>query len=129
MQPLLHYLDFNATAADKKGNDVLNVALIGCGGRGRGAAANALNADPNVRLVAIADIFPERLKMAEERLKNYGSRVDIPAKNKFSGFDAYTKVMALPEVDIVIHTTPPHFRPLHIGAVLLPANISSRKNR
>ncbi|MCH2206459.1 MAG: Gfo/Idh/MocA family oxidoreductase [Lentisphaerales bacterium] len=108
----------SATAADKKDNDVLNVALVGCGGRGRGAAANALNADPNVRLVAIADVFPERLKMAEERLKNYGSRVAIPAKNKFSGFDAYTKVMALKEVDIVILTTPPHFRPLHIEAAV-----------
>lgn len=102
----------------KGANDVINVALIGCGGRGRGAAANALNADPNTNLVAIADVFPERLGEAITRLKNYGSRSDVPASKQFSGFDAYQKVMALPEVDVVILTTPPHFRPMHIEAAV-----------
>ena len=109
----------NLFAKNPKGaNEVINVALIGCGGRGRGAAANALNADPNTRLVALADAFPERLGDAIERLKNYGSRTDVPKTKQFSGFDAYQKVMALPEVDVVILTTPPHFRPLHIEAAV-----------
>ena len=106
------------TAQSKSPNDVINIALIGCGGRGRGATANALNADPNVKLVAIADVFPERLDMAEKSLKNYGPRATIESKNRFSGFDAYKKVMALKEVDVVILTTPPHFRPMHIEAAV-----------
>ncbi|MCM8533135.1 MAG: twin-arginine translocation signal domain-containing protein, partial [Lentisphaeraceae bacterium] len=62
----------NTTFGQNKANNTLNVALIGCGGRGRGAAANSLNADPNVKLVAIADVFPERLNIAVKSLKNYG---------------------------------------------------------
>ncbi len=109
----------NVFAKNPKGaNETINVALIGCGGRGRGAAANALNADPNTRLVALADVFPERLKDATSRLKNYGERSNIPSSKQFSGFDAYQKVMALPEVDVVILTTPPHFRPIHIEAAV-----------
>ncbi|MCM8540188.1 MAG: Gfo/Idh/MocA family oxidoreductase [Lentisphaeraceae bacterium] len=109
----------NIFAKNPKGaNETINVALIGCGGRGRGAAANALNSDPNTKLVAIADVFPERLSEAVDRLKNYGERSNIPSDKQFSGFDAYQKVMDLPEVDVVILTTPPHFRPTHIEAAV-----------
>ncbi|NQZ56133.1 MAG: Gfo/Idh/MocA family oxidoreductase [Lentisphaeraceae bacterium] len=107
----------NIMAQSAKGsNDVINVALIGCGGRGLGAAANAMNADPKVRLVAIADAFEDRLSGPEVKLKGYGDRAVVAKDKRFVGFDGYKKIMALPEVDMVILTTPPHFRPIHIEA-------------
>jgi myo-inositol 2-dehydrogenase / D-chiro-inositol 1-dehydrogenase len=108
----------NILAAEAKGaNDKINVALIGCGGRGGGAAVNAMNADPNVQLVAMADLFEDRLQSAAGRLaRAKKTQFSVTDDKKFSGFDAYKKVMALPEVDLVILTTPPHFRPMHIEA-------------
>ena len=110
----------NIMAASAKGaNDTINVALIGCGGRGGGAASNALNADPKTRIVAFADLFPDRLEGTSSKLaKGYKDRAKVSADRKFVGFDAYKKVMALPDVDVVILTTPPHFRPMHIEAAV-----------
>ncbi len=93
----------------------VKVALVGCGGRGTGAAAQALNADPDVRLVAMADAFMDR---AEECLNNLlqkfeGSedRLNINRDTIFIGFDSYKE--AIDMADVVILTTPPAFRPLH----------------
>ena len=105
-------------AAPKKDGETINIALIGCGGRGRGAAANAMNADKNVRLIAMADVFPDKLEKAVSGLKGYGDRAKVEEKNIFIGFDAYKQVMAMPEVDMVILTTPPHFRSIHIEAAV-----------
>ena len=100
------------------GNDLLKVGLIGCGGRGTGAAANALNADPNAKLVAMGNVFPDRLAGSLKGLKDeYGNRVNVPSERCFIGFDAYRKVIAS-GVDVVILTEPPHFRPDHLKAAI-----------
>ena len=97
----------------------IRVALIGCGGRGSGAAMQSLNADQNTRLVAMADLFEDRLNGALQRFqKQKGDRVDVPPARQFIGFDAYKKVMELDDVDLVILTTPPHFRPQQFEAAV-----------
>ncbi len=106
-------------AKEAKGaNDFINIALIGCGGRGSGALANALHADPKTRLVAIGDVFPEQIAQSLAGCKGHGDRTAVPAERQFIGLDAYQKILALPDVDMVILTTPPGFRPLHIEAAV-----------
>lgn len=96
-------------------DDVIKVALIGCGGRGTGAANQALHTKQNVKLVAMADAFRDRLDGCYKELTNaengVNARVDVPEERKYVGFDAYKKAMA--HADVVILTTPPGFRPLH----------------
>jgi len=98
------------------GSDILKVGLIGCGGRGTGAAANALNADKNAKLVAAADAFEDRLQGCVKRLEaRYKDRVAVDQDHRFVGFDGYKKVIES-DVDVVILTTSPHFRPMHLKA-------------
>jgi predicted dehydrogenase len=96
----------------------LRVGLIGCGGRGTGAAADALQADKNVKLVAMADAFEDRLKGSLEtlRTRDIGPKVDVSSENQFVGLDAYKEVIK--RVDVVLLTTPPHFRPIHLKAAI-----------
>ncbi|MGB7394685.1 MAG: Gfo/Idh/MocA family oxidoreductase [Pricia sp.] len=97
-------------ANDKK----LKIALVGCGGRGTGAAVQALNADENLELVAMADAFEDRLSSSLMNIsKEMGEtkKVNVPEKNQFVGFDAAQKAMDL--ADVVILATPPGFRPQH----------------
>ena len=97
-------------------DSVLRVGLIGCGGRGTGATAQALQADPNVVLTAMGDVFQDRLDLAhQELLKIHPTKIKVDAAHKFIGFDAYLKVIAS-DVDVVILTTPPAFRPDHLIA-------------
>lgn len=99
-------------------SDTLRVGLIGCGGRGSGAANQALTADPNVVLHAVADIFPDRLNSSVENLQNnHGERANVPDERRFIGFDAYQQVIDS-GVDVVLLTTPPSFRPLHMAAAV-----------
>jgi predicted dehydrogenase len=100
--------------------NTIQVALIGCGGRGTGAAVNALSVDNGpVKLVAMADIFPDRLKDSYQGLKNnkdkeVAKRVEVPEDRKFIGFDGYQKAMdCLKPGDVAIFTTPPAFRWVH----------------
>jgi predicted dehydrogenase len=105
-------------SAHAAGSDILKVGLIGCGGRGTGAAANALNADPNAKLVAMGDAFSHRLEGSLKSLQAlYGARVEVPRERRFVGFDAYQKVIAS-GVDVVILAEPPHFRPCHLKAAI-----------
>lgn len=103
-------------AVHAAGSDLIQIALIGCGGRGGGAAANALSVKRGpVKLVAMADVFPERLatdlKNLQQRLS---SQVDVPADRQFIGFDAYQHAMdCLKPGDIAIFATPPAFRWVH----------------
>ena len=100
------------------GSDSLRVGLIGCGGRGTGAAFNTLAADPATRIHALGDLFADRLASADKELRERQSdRVDVPDDRKFVGFDAYKKVLA-EDVDLVILTTPPYFRPFHFAAAI-----------
>lgn len=98
-------------------DDVIKVALVGCGGRGTGAALQALLSKQNVKLVAMADAFRDRLDNCLKRIKSdddasgIQDRIDVPEERKFVGFDAYQK--AIPLADVVILATPPGFRPIH----------------
>ncbi|MEJ7769064.1 MAG: Gfo/Idh/MocA family oxidoreductase [Chitinophagaceae bacterium] len=97
---------------------VLKVGLVGCGGRGSGAALEALRADPDVILTAMGDVFPDRLNESYAALlKEEPARVKVGQQNKFIGFDAYQKVIDS-GVDVVLLTTPPNFRPDHLAAAV-----------
>lgn len=107
----------NAHAA---GDDQIKIALIGCGGRGTGAAAQALATKGDVKLVAMADVFPDRLEGSFKNLSkdgNIGKRIDVPQERRFTGFDSYQKAIDS-GVDLVILATPPGFRPIHFEAAI-----------
>ena len=97
------------------GSDTIKVGLVGCGGRGTGAAEQALTADPGTRLVALGDAFPEAIENSHGTLKMspVGERVDVPSDHRFTGFDAYKQV--IDAVDVVLLATPPGFRPIHFA--------------
>ena len=103
--------------------DVLRVGLIGCGGRGTGAAYQAVNAEAGtVKLVAMGDVFADRLEGSLNHLKNSlgdqaAARMDVPEDRRFVGFDAYRKVIDS-DVDVVLLCTPPGFRPEHLRAAV-----------
>jgi predicted dehydrogenase len=120
-------------------DDPIRIGLIGCGGRGTGAVADALGAatnvkypqagyhtetiaanagalNANVKVVALADVFPDRLSSCRDQLQKLG--LSIPDERCFIGFDAYRKLVAVPEVNYVILATPPHFRPQHLTAAI-----------
>ncbi|MFQ5929770.1 MAG: Gfo/Idh/MocA family protein [Acidobacteriota bacterium] len=111
---------------------VLKAGLIGCGGRGTGAALNFLEAGLNLKLVALADVFQDRIESCREKLRarkagsheltRADAEVEVPDDKCFLGFDAYKKVLE-EDVDIVILATPPHFRPEHFEAT-----VSARKH-
>src|SRR6476469_4178706 len=97
-------------------SDVIQIALVGCGGRGTGAAANALQTDKGpVKLIAMADVFEQRLNSSYDNLKaGHEKLMDVPQDHKFIGFDGYKKAMdCLKPGDVVILTTPPAFRWVH----------------
>ena len=96
----------------------LKVGLIGCGGRGTGAANQALNADPNVELIAVADIFRDKADNALELLgMRHGEKVNVPEERVFIGFDAYQKVIDS-GIDVVLLAGPSSFRPKHLEAAV-----------
>ncbi|TBO40185.1 Gfo/Idh/MocA family oxidoreductase [Pedobacter kyonggii] len=94
------------------GSDTIKIALIGCGDRGTGAAFQALSTKFNIKLVAMADAFQDRLDSSYQSLSSkFGAKMDVPKERQFVGFDAYLK--AIPLADVVLLTTPPGFRPIH----------------
>ncbi|MDR2382899.1 MAG: Gfo/Idh/MocA family oxidoreductase, partial [Prevotellaceae bacterium] len=95
----------------------LKAALIGCGDRGTGAATQFLKAGPNVSIVALVDIFPDRMERCLQILKENHNN-EVPEANRFLGFDAYKKVLAMPEIDLVLLCTPTHFRPEQFKAAV-----------
>jgi len=88
----------------------LRAALIGCGGRGSGAATQFLMAGPNLSIIALADVFQDRLDACRQMLKEKSNN-EVPESNCYLGFDAYKKVLAMPEVDVVLICTPAYFHP------------------
>ena len=120
-------------------DDPIKIGIIGCGGRGTGAALNALGAatkviypgagyhtedtdkdakvtNKGVQVVALADLFKDRLARCRENLQ--ALQINIPDDHCFTGFDAYKQLLALPDVNYVILATPPHFRPMHLKAAI-----------
>jgi predicted dehydrogenase len=109
----------SASSLYAAGGDLIKVGLIGCGQRGTGAAINALQADKNVKLVAMADAFADRLDESLTNLQNkkaVADKVDVKPDAKFVGFDAYKAVIE--RCDVVLLCTPPQFRPLHLKAAV-----------
>ena len=110
----------NALAASLfvQGSDTIRVGLIGCGGRGTGAAADTLKADPATHIFAMGDLFADRLESSETSIREkFPERCDVSDDRRFVGFDAYRKVLAQP-IDMVILTTPPYFRSFHLAAAV-----------
>lgn len=120
-------------------DDPIRVGVIGCGGRGSGAVLDVLGAETkviypsagyhtedvkegatltnkNVRVVALADAFADRLNACRQNLGRLG--INIPNENCFVGFDAYKKLLAISEINYVLLATPPHFRPVHLKAAI-----------
>jgi len=98
-------------ASAHNGDKEIRVALVGCGGRGTGAAAQSLSV-PGTKLVALADAFPDKVSAAYDGLKKqFGDRVDVPEELRLHGFDAYKK--AIDNADLVLLCTTPGFRPVH----------------
>ena len=103
------------------GDETIKVGLVGCGGRGSGAAINAMHADENMKLTAMADLFDDRLQRSRRNIRtaaegeDMGQKFDVKDEYCFSGFDAYQKVMGT-DVDVVILASTPHFRPRHLEA-------------
>ena len=99
-----------------QGSDTVQIALVGCGGRGTGAAANALGVkSAPIKLVAMADVFDNRLKQSHDSLKKQNKdTVDVPDDRKFIGFDGYKHAIdSLKPGDVAIFATPPAFRWVH----------------
>jgi len=120
-------------------DDPIRIGVIGCGGRGTGAVLDALGAgtkviypqagyhtedvdpsskitDKSIQVVALADVFKDRIERCREQLHALG--MDIPEEMTFTGFDAYEKLLAVPQINYVILATPPHFRPAHLLATI-----------
>ena len=92
----------------------IRVGLVGCGGRGTGAAGQALAADSQAQLVAVGDAFQDQADRSVEQLrKQHGPKVQVTPENRFAGLDAYKRVIDS-GIDVVLLTTPPHFRPMHL---------------
>ena len=119
-----------ARAAHVSGDDEIKVALIGCGGRGRGAATQALRTSGKVKLWAMADAFGARIDQGMKAIRMDLERngmgqsaytleeaIQVPPERRFAGLDAYKSAIDS-GVDVVVHATPPGFRPLHVEAVI-----------
>ncbi len=109
-----------ASGAGVDPNKKLKIGFVGTGGRGTGAAAQALSADDNLELWSVADVFQERIDTALGSLakdKKNGHKINVPAERQFVGLDAYQRVLDS-GVDVVLLTTTPGFRPLHLRAAL-----------
>lgn len=102
-------------------DDKVRIALIGCGGRGTGACAQALTADDRTELFAMGDIDRDQLDRSREVLEKNApdpEQVQVDPERQFIGLDAYQRIMDMPEIDVVILTTPPGFRPYHFEAAV-----------
>jgi predicted dehydrogenase len=104
-----------AAAGPTRDAEPLRIGLIGCGGRGAGAVENCIGSSSNVKLVALGDLFADRLDGCRKALAAQGHRVED--QHCFVGFDAYKRVLEAP-IDLVLLASPPGFRPLHIEAAV-----------
>jgi myo-inositol 2-dehydrogenase / D-chiro-inositol 1-dehydrogenase len=95
----------------------LKAGLVGAGARGTGAAINFISAGPDLEIIALADVFQDKIDACRERFASFN--LPIPAENCFVGFDGYKKLMAIVDLDVVILATPPRFRPEHFQEAVL----------
>ncbi|MBD3175395.1 MAG: gfo/Idh/MocA family oxidoreductase [Armatimonadia bacterium] len=97
-----------------QGGGTLRAGLIGCGGRGTGAANDFIRGPEDTEVIALADLFPEKMDLTRERL---GDRIDVPDDMCFSGFDCYEKILQT-DIDVILIASPPHFRPAEFAAAI-----------
>ena len=111
-------VSFDSNRVFAAGSDKLRIGLIGCGGRGTGAAKDCVKSSENVEIVAMGDLFGDRLDSSIARLsRSVDDKISVTDDTCFVGFDAYKKVIAC-DVDVIILGTPPHFRPIHLKAAI-----------
>jgi len=105
-----------ATRSYAAEDNTVKIALVGCGGRGTGAAANAMSTKGPTKLWAMADVFDFRMEGSYNNLsKKFADKVDVPPERRFLGMDAFKKAIdSLDAGDLVLLTTPPCFRPIHL---------------
>jgi len=114
----LGVLAFQSDRIFAAGSDKIRVGLVGCGGRGTGAATNCVESSQNVEIVAMGDLFRDQLDKSLARLsRKVDDKVSVTDDTSFTGFDAYKKVLAC-DIDMVILATPPHFRPIQLRAAI-----------
>ncbi len=107
-----------ARAAHAYGSDEIKIGLVGCGGRGTGAAGQALDTEGPVKLVAMADVFQYRMQQSYRGLSGrYGDRVDVPEDRRFIGIESFKQLLQC-DLDLVILASPPGFRPMHFEAAV-----------
>ncbi|MEO6436469.1 MAG: Gfo/Idh/MocA family oxidoreductase [Tepidisphaeraceae bacterium] len=112
------FASLGSNFAFAQASDKIRVGLVGCGGRGTGAAGDNVLTNENVELVALGDVFQDRINAAKGTLtQSLGAKYQVKDDHCFVGFDAYQKVIAS-DVDLVILATPPGFRPMHIAAAV-----------
>jgi len=105
--------------ADNPSSDTIKVGLIGAGGRGTGALQQTLSVPgSNVKLMAVADAFQYRVDNVLRAVEKMQDKVDCPEERRFTGLDAYRRLIELPDLDLVILATPPGFRPYHFEAAI-----------
>ena len=95
----------------------LRVGVIGCGGRGTGAAKNCVDSSPNMEIVALGDLFQDRLDSCRKKLAKLGEKLQVTDDRCFVGFDAYQGVLSC-DLDMIVMAPPPHFRPRHLRAAI-----------
>jgi predicted dehydrogenase len=101
------------------GTDLIRVGVVGCGGRGTGAAIDCLNAASGVEVVAMHDLFQDRIDSSLQEIKKaHPDKIKVPPDRMFTGFDGYKKLAACPEVNLIVTAAPPGFRPLHLKAAV-----------
>ena len=107
-----------ARAAHPFSSDTIKIGLVGCGGRGTGAAGQAMNTEGPTKLVAVADAFEDKIVKTIRGLNSsHGDKLDVPKERQFAGFDAYKRLLET-DIDLVILATPPGFRPLQFEAAV-----------
>ena len=110
-------LERGTGGAHASSNDIIRVGLVGCGGRGTGAAEQCVRGGANVKLWAMGDAFRDRLNSSINQLRpRIGDLLEVPEGRQFVGLDAYQNVIA--NCDLVILATPPGFRPIHLQAAV-----------
>jgi len=106
----------DAKAENTSAVETINIGIVGTGGRGGGAARDTLSINPHVRLVAMTDLYPKKChSMRKSLARRYGDRVSVTDENIFGGLDGYRRVIEHPDVDLVLLTTPPGFRPAYVA--------------
>jgi predicted dehydrogenase len=105
--------------AHAAGSDMIRIGLVGCGGRGTGAAIDCLNAAPGIEIVAMHDLFQDRLDASLEKIREaHPDKIKVSPERFFTGFDGYQKLAACPEVNLIVMAAPPGFRPMHLKAAI-----------